>query len=93
MTLLNINGTDGPVLKQIFTCDSCRYLSKSAFGQYNKKTPYKCYHDDIMKDTKSNMNIMIGDISADKITPEFCPFLVKKMRNEKLKELDEISKK
>ena len=92
MTLLNINGTDGPVLKQIFTCDSCKYLSRSAFGYYGKN-PYKCYHEDIMGAKINNINIMIGDIAIDKITPEFCPFLMKKMRNEKLKKLDEISKK
>jgi len=91
MTLLNIDGTDGPVLKQIFTCTDCKFLSKSTFGHYGK-TPYKCYHDDIMKETKANMNIMIGDIGPDKITPDFCPFIVKKLRNEKLKEIYEANK-
>ena len=45
-----------------------------------------------MKETKANMNIMIGDIGPDKITPDFCPFIVKKLRNEKLKEIYEANK-
>ena len=84
MKLLNENDIDGPTLKNVFTCDDCRYLVKAAFA-YNK--PYKCYHDEILKSNKTSYEIMKGDINENKITPDFCPFLLKKMRNEKIKEI------
>ena len=54
------------------------------------KYNYKCYHSDIIKGAK-NFNIMGGDITSDKITPDFCPFLLAKTRFEKLKELKDLN--
>lgn len=84
MKLLNINGKNGPNLKNIFSCENCKYLGKSAF---NINKPYKCYHDDAFLSGKTSYELMKGDIDENKITPDFCPFLVKQMRNEKLKEI------
>jgi hypothetical protein len=85
---LNINGIDGPTLKKVFTCDGCKYLSTATLNGITSKYQYKCYHDSII--SKNNrFNIMAGDITSDKITPEFCPFLLIKIRNEKLKELND----
>lgn len=83
---MNINGKNGPTLKKIFSCDNCKYLINITLNNITHKYQYKCYHDDIIKNN-NRFNIMMGDVSADKITPYFCPFLINKMRNEKLKEL------
>ena len=85
---MNINGKDGPTLKQIFTCDGCKYLGLSAFGSYGKK-PFKCFHDKFIASYTTSFHLMTGEIGEDQITPESCPFLLKKIRNEKLKELNE----
>jgi len=86
---------NGPKIKKIFSCDGCEFLDLSTFGKYSKNsniqkmlsnTPYKCYHDNIVKNQNS-FDLMAGDINEYKITPTFCPFLMNKMRNEKLKEL------
>ena len=82
---MNINGEDGPIMKKIFTCEKCKYLSKAVLGV---KKPYKCFYDLIVKG-KISFDLMNGDIGTDMITPNFCPFLIKKLRNEKLKEIDE----
>ncbi len=80
---MNINGKDGPTLKKIFTCEGCKYLSDSVSIYYKK--PHKCYHPNIFN--SKSFNNMNGDIDINMITPDFCPFLIKEMRFEKLNEL------
>ena len=87
---MNINGSEGPKLKKIFTCDGCKHLSKATLNGITSKYQYKCYHESIIS-KNTRFNIMAGDISADKITPDFCPFLTKKTRLEKLKVLSQIN--
>jgi len=84
--LLNINGDEGPTLKKFFTCDNCKFLGTSAISFSNE--PYKCYHDDFIKQNLTTFKLMSGDINSDKITPSFCPFIISKIRKEKLKELE-----
>lgn len=86
MKILNVDGVDGPSLIKIFSCDNCKYLGNAsvAFGGL----PYKCYHNDIVKNYKSTLQMFNGDISYDKITPDYCPFLFKKMLKEKLEEIN-----
>jgi len=81
-------GNDGQKLKKIMSCDGCKYLSDSRilFGNY----PYKCYQDDILKTKLNSYDLMNGDIEKSKTTPDFCPYLMKKLRNEKIKELKKI---
>jgi hypothetical protein len=86
---LNINGNDGPSLKKFFTCENCKWLSNSVLGMGGGSKPFKCFHDEIIRKYDSSFNLMLGDISEEMITPEICPYLIKKMRNEKLKELYE----
>lgn len=74
---------DGPILTRLFSCKECTHLKTAAIG-YNTKKPYCCYHDEIIKN-KNGPQLMLGNIGSDKITPEFCPFLFKKTRVEKLK--------
>ena len=73
MKILNSDGNNGPKLIKIFSCDNCKFLGSATvtFGGM----PYKCYHDDIVKNTKSTYHLFSGDIGYDKITPEYCPFL------------------
>lgn len=86
MKILNTDGNNGPTLIKIFSCNNCKFLGGAtvAFGGM----PYKCYHDEIVKNTKSTFQLFSGDIGYDKITPEYCPFLFKKMMKEKLKEIN-----
>ena len=93
MVGVNIDGIDGPILKKIFTCENCKFLGETTFSGYGVKNPYRCYHPDIIKDKLNATIIATGDISDNKITPNFCPYILRKMRNEKLKELDEASKR
>ena len=93
MEIVNIDGVDGPVLKKIFTCQDCKFLGETTFGNYGIKKPFRCYHPDIIKDKLNMTTIASGDIGSDKITPIFCPYIVRKMRNEKLKELDNVRQK
>ncbi len=74
---------EGPTLKSFFTCIKCEYLITSIISDFGKY-PYKCFHDDVIR---KNLNIIRGDIGSDKITPAFCPFLIKKLRTEKFKEI------
>lgn len=81
---MNVNGNEGPTLIKIFSCSNCKYLSNKTLNNITFK--YKCYHDDIIKNA-NRFDIMLGDVSYDKITPDFCPFLKSKIRSEKLKQL------
>jgi hypothetical protein len=87
---LKINGNDGPTLKKIFSCEGCKFLSDSPIYKMSKiknGNKHKCFHPDVI-DTKNRIFLMIGDISDQMITPSFCPFMIKKSRTEKLKELN-----
>jgi hypothetical protein len=86
---LNANGTDGPNLIKIFSCDNCRFLGSASVGLYN--SPYKCYHPDIIKTNRTSFTLMQGDIGKEKVTPDFCPYIFKKERYEKMKNIKEIS--
>ena len=83
---MNPDGNDGPSVKSVFSCADCKFLGKPVIGAYGG-VPYKCYHYDMIRD-KSSPYLMTGNISLDKITPSFCPLLMKKLRTEKLKELN-----
>lgn len=86
MKLLNPDSVDGPIMIKIFSCNNCRFLGQatSAFGGL----PYKCYHNDVVKNYKSSQQLFNGDIGYDKITPDDCPLLFKKMLKEKLEEIN-----
>lgn len=81
---MNPDGNDGPSVKSVFSCADCKFLG-DAILMYGKN-PYKCFHDDALR--YNTLNIVNGDISKDKITPSFCPLLMKKLRAEKLKEIN-----
>lgn len=81
---MNINGDEGPKLKYIFTCENCKYLGKSVLGKLGK-FENRCFF--YKNEDNKLINLMDGNIGIEKITPDFCPFLIKKMRIEKLKEL------
>jgi len=85
---LNDGGIDGPILMKVFSCKDCRFLGTAAVGMYNY--PYKCYHNDIIKTNRTSFTLMQGDIGKDKITPDFCPYIFKKERYEKMKNIKEI---
>jgi hypothetical protein len=86
---LNINGKDGPTLKHIFTCEGCKYLSNSVLGGWTGKYPFKCFHDELANGYNTSFDLMMGNIGEELITPENCPYLIKRMRTEKLKEINE----
>ena len=87
---MNINGKEGPTLKKLFTCEYCKYLGSSVLGNLGRKQ-YKCYYNKETKtDTIKNLKLIDGDIDSSKITPDFCPFLIKELRFEKLNELRNI---
>lgn len=83
---MNINGTDVPTLKKVFTCEGCKWIINAVIGS-NK--PYKCFHDENIINYNKGYQYMLGDVGSELITPEFCPYLVKKLRTEKLKEINE----
>lgn len=86
---MNFDGKDGPTLKKVFSCEGCKWLSTSIPGGLSGRKPFKCFHDKIIKKYDNSFNLMLGDIGDELITPEICPYLMKKMRTEKLKELYE----
>lgn len=77
---------EGPIVKKFLTCDTCVHLKDATFSDFGNM-PYKCYHDGILKIDLNSYNLMRGDICKDKITPSFCPYLIKKLRLEKIKEI------
>lgn len=81
---MNIHGREGPVLKRVFTCEGCKWLGASL----NKK--YRCNHDSQIHGKTTSFQLMIGNIDGQKLTPDFCPYLMLKTRNEKLKQLNEL---
>ena len=82
---MNLNGNEGPTLKKIFTCENCKFLSDASILH---NYPYKCYHDEILRNGLTTIKLMTGNIGRDKITPLFCPYLIKQLRKEKLKALE-----
>lgn len=88
MKNLNKDGINGPFLKELFSCEKCKYLSTSTLNQIDKHMPYKCTHDNIIKN-QNTYRLMTGDINNYKITPDFCPFLIKVTRKEKINKINE----
>lgn len=74
----------GPVLLRVFSCKDCEHLKKATL--FTNRTPYMCFHDNVIKEM-NGVQLVSGNIGKDKITPEFCPFLFKINRVEKLKSL------
>jgi hypothetical protein len=85
---LNINGREGPILKKVFTCDGCKWFGDAALSVGRKK--YRCNHYSVIHGKSTSFELMMANIDFERITPDFCPFLMLKMRNEKLKELNNI---
>ena len=83
-----LDGSDGPTLIKVFSCEKCRFLGKAASPLSN--LTYKCLHNEIMKNNKSKYSMILGNIGQEKITPDFCPYIFKKERYEKLIQLKEI---
>jgi len=79
---------DGPTLKHFFTCDRCKYLTKVTSSSMMANN-YRCFHDNVLSQEVSGYSFIIGNIPSSKITPSFCPFLMKKLRKEKLKKINE----
>jgi len=79
---VDINGNDGPSIKKTFSCENCKWLSET----YTEK--YICFHpDNLSIDKISIYDLFLGTIDKNLRTPTFCPYLIKKLRCEKLKEL------
>ena len=82
---MNLEGTDGPILKKIFSCKPCKWLGTSVGVMYVNNRPHKCLHPNY---TFNYDKFFDGDIGDDKITPLSCPYLLVKLRKEKLKEIE-----
>jgi hypothetical protein len=78
--MLNDSGNEGPTIKKVFFCTDCKYFKKS-LGILSSR----CLHGNIDK----NIYFMVENIEKSDITPTFCPFLMRKMREEKLKEIED----
>jgi hypothetical protein len=87
---LDIDGNAGPKIKKIFTCEGCEYLSSYPYGDnYIKRS---CLHPDVLSkyggDSQIMMRVFVGNIDSNLTTPMFCPYLIKKLRYEKIKEIN-----
>lgn len=85
---MDLNGEqEGPKIKKIFNCDGCKWLGH-IHEEYKK---YSCLHPEVILQYKDDSEVIYkifsGTINYDLKTPPFCPFLIKKLRKEKLKEL------
>ena len=84
---MDISGNDGPSIKKTFTCKGCKWLSDSD-NYYTKRS---CLHPDIVSkytETELIYKLFEGMLKFELDTPSFCPYLVKKIRLEKLKTID-----
>jgi len=88
---VDINGNTGPEIKikKYFSCEGCQWLG-NVYGDNQK---YSCLHPDVTSnykdDTEFMYKIFMGNIdNKDLKTPTFCPYLIKKLRLEKLKEIN-----
>lgn len=70
---MNLFGKEGPTSKQYFVCDNCKFLSETPKTIWFRNL---CLHPDL--------TAVYNFVDADKKTPFFCPFLLKKIREEKL---------
>ncbi len=89
---MNITGNTGPRIKKNFTCEGCDFLSSYPYeSNYIKRS---CLHPDVLSKYKNDgdmiMKIFVGNLDSDLKTPLFCPYLIKKLRYEKLKNINEI---
>ena len=86
---MNITGNAGPTIKKIFTCEGCEWLG-SVNEVYQK---HSCLHPDVISkykdDTEFMYKVFTGTLNENLSTPLFCPYILKKMRLEKLKKLDD----
>ena len=86
---MDISGNEGPKIKKVFTCVGCKWLGKGE-GVYDNQKP-SCFHPDIVSkytDQEFILKTFMGTLNKDLSTPIFCPYLIKKLRYEKLKELN-----
>jgi len=86
---VDINGNTGPKIKKVFTCEGCKWLGDVNY-EYEIQS---CLHPDVISSYKDDSEIMYkifsGNLKKDLTTPMFCPYLLKKMRLEKLKDINE----
>ena len=86
---MDITGNAGPKIKKVFTCKGCQWLG-DIHGEYQK---HSCLHPDVISqykdDTEFMYKIFAGTLNKDLTTPMFCPYLLKEMRREKLKEIND----
>lgn len=86
---MDITGNAGPTIKKVFTCEGCQWLG-DVYGEYQK---HSCLHPDVISqykdDTEFMYKIFAGTLNKDLTTPMFCPYLLKEMRREKLKEIND----
>jgi hypothetical protein len=78
---MNLNGNiEGPVLKNTYSCEECKYFSDEYIW-----LNYKCLHPNLVKSFSGL------EINKNKETPMFCPFLLKKLRLDKLNKLNKLN--
>ena len=86
---MDITGNDGPKIKRTFTCKGCKWLG----DVYDKRDVRSCLHPDVISQYKSDSEfiykIFMGTLNSELKTPSFCPYLIKKLRYEKLKTIDD----
>ena len=80
---MDINGNDGPtlVVTKKFYCTGCKWVTHAIL------LPNGCVCSDV--DWFGTMWGVNNQLPKDLETPFWCPFLLKKLRKEKLKELNE----
>lgn len=87
---MDINGNIGPKIKKIFSCEGCKWLGDIIMNprEYQK---YSCLHPDVISkysEVDFMYKVFSSTLNEDLSTPMFCPYILKKMRLEKLKKLD-----
>lgn len=87
---MDITGNAGPTIKKILICEGCQWLSDIKGCEYKR---YSCLHPDVISKYKDDSEIVykifVGTLNKDLSTPMFCPYILKKMRLEKIKEIDD----
>lgn len=90
---MNSGSNDGPSIKKILVCDGCKWLKKNhptpLINPFNR-TKYFCYHPEMIFNSDNlRLDVLDENIKDNNlIKPPFnCPYVLKKLRQEKLNEL------
>ena len=91
--MIDNDDNEGPMIKKSFTCKGCKWLNNIYDDNSKLFNKNSCLHPEVISQYKTDSEfiykIFMGTLNENLETPSFCPYLLKKLRLEKLKTIDD----